>query len=342
MQFVGIDVGAKELSVVVQYLGKCKAAKTFDNTPIGHQQLIKYLNPKKHNARICMEATGVYHFDLAVLIHKTQGLEVMVINPNVANKFAQALSVKNKNDQVDAEVLSIFVAKMNFVSWKCPSDDKIVLRAYARQLSRLVETKTQLKNQIHSLESTNLTPQVIIKSQQKQIYFYEKEISKLEEAAVEFVSQNEEVNKKFQLLTAIKGVATRSAIQILGEILTLPNNLSYRQWVAYAGLNPKQHQSGSSVNKTTRISKNGNRYLRRALYMPALSAAHHNPHVNAYYLHLQLDNGLKKLQAVCAVMRKLLHAIWGMLQTGKAFDGSRFFNIGKNKLDPRQISTAAN
>ncbi|WP_294041678.1 IS110 family transposase [Thiolapillus sp.] len=50
-----------------------------------------------------------------------------------------------------------------------------------------------------------------------------------------------------------------------------------------AGLDPKHHQSGSSINKKARISKVGNRYLRQALYMPALSAARHDKHVNGYY-----------------------------------------------------------
>ncbi len=54
-------------------------------------------------------------------------------------------------------------------------------------------------------------------------------------------------------------------------------------WVAMAGLDPKHHQSGSSINKKARISKVGNRYLRQALYMPALSAARHDKHVNGYY-----------------------------------------------------------
>ncbi|MGR9051098.1 MAG: transposase, partial [Gammaproteobacteria bacterium] len=74
-----------------------------------------------------------------------------------------------------------------------------------------------------------------------------------------------------------------------------------------------------------RISKAGNKYIRQALYMPALVATRHEPAIKGYYRHLIDDNGLKKIQAVCAVMRKLLHAIHGMLNTNQAFDGSRFY-----------------
>jgi len=77
----------------------------------------------------------------------------------------------------------------------------------------------------------------------------------------------------------------------------------------WPGLDPREHQSGSSVNKKPRLSKAGNRYLRIAFYMPALSATSHDPNVRAYYHYLIAIRGLKALQALCAVMRKLLLAI---------------------------------
>ncbi len=60
--------------------------------------------------------------------------------------------------------------------------------------------------------------------------------------------------------------------------------------------------------------------------MPALSAKEHDPHVKAYFQHL-VDNGKLPIQAVCAVMRKLLHAIHGMLKHNQTFDNSRFYAI---------------
>jgi len=60
--------------------------------------------------------------------------------------------------------------------------------------------------------------------------------------------------------------------------------------------------------------------LRIALYMPALSAARHDPNVRAFYRHLIDTRGPKELQAVYAVMRKLLLAIHAMLRTNSPFD----------------------
>ena len=97
-----------------------------------------------------------------------------------------------------------------------------------------------------------------------------------------------------------------------------------RQWVAHCGLDPREYQSGTSVQRPTRISKVGNVHLRRALFMPALVASRTEPRVKAFYEKLRAK-GKRPLQALVAIMRKLLHAIYGMLKTDTDFDGERFY-----------------
>ena len=105
--------------------------------------------------------------------------------------------------------------------------------------------------------------------------------------------------------------------------------MSAKQLVAMAGLDPRTHQSGSSVNKKPRRSKAGNRYLRIALFMPALSAARHDHNVRAYQ-HLIENRGLKKRQARCAVMRKLLQAIHAMLKNRTLYRQPLFLYPNRN------------
>ena len=112
----------------------------------------------------------------------------------------------------------------------------------------------------------------------------------------------------------------------MGELAILPTDMSARQWVAHAGIDPRQFKSGTSVDKPARISKMGNRRLRAALYMPALVAIQNEPNVRAFYEKL-LARGKKPLQAITAVMRKLLHAIWGMLHYDCDFEGERFYRL---------------
>lgn len=109
-RFVGIDVGSKELVVVIIANGKTTKAKTFSNTPEGHAQLIKFLHKYKKPAQVCLEATGVYHFDLAVAPHKADRIELMVVNPKAAKHFADVLMKRSKTDSVDAGVLATYLS----------------------------------------------------------------------------------------------------------------------------------------------------------------------------------------------------------------------------------------
>lgn len=325
MNHVGIDVSQKELVVVVSTKGKARPAKKFENTTTGHREIIQLLAKLKDKTRICLEATGVYHFDLAVALSRADDLEVMVINPKAAHNFAQALMKRSKTDTIDAATLAAYCERMPFEVWLRPTDEVIALRAIGRRIAALNKLKTQTKNQRHALTATQDTPDIVIEQTEELVSVLEKQIQVHRDSALELIRQHESLTRVFTLIIGIKGIAEASAIQLLAELLVLPQDMSAKQWVAYAGLDPRHNESGSSVAKKPRISKAGNKYLRHALYMPALVATRYEPNIKGYYHHLIENNGLKKLQALCAVMRKLLHAIHGMLKTNKEFDGSRFY-----------------
>lgn len=324
MNHVGIDVGSQELIVAIHVNGKSQASKSFENTPEGIQSLLRCI-AKQGPARVCLEATGTYHFDAAIALSDAENMEVMVVNPKASKHFAAAMMTRNKTDRVDAEVLACFCARMDFVVWQKPAAERLQLRCIARRIAALKAQKTQAKNQQHALQASAGTPALVLQDLEDFIQELEKRIDKLQHAAVDLIRQQDVLLPLFTLLIGIKGIAEASAVQILGELAVLPDDMSAKEWVAHAGLDPREFSSGTSVNQKTRISKAGNRYLRMALYMPALSASQHESHVKAYYRHLIQDNGLKKMQALCAVMRKLLHAIHAMFKTQKAFDGTKFY-----------------
>jgi len=203
----------------------------------------------------------------------------------------------------------------------------LALRACARRLAALNRAKTEAKNQLHALIQTQTTPEVVLADVRLSIRQCEDQIEDLRTWAEGLIQTDAGLKEVFDLLISVKGIAAASAIQLMGEILVLPADMRAKQWVALAGLDPRQSISGTSVHKKPRLSKAGNRYLRLALFMPALSAARHDRHVNGYYRHLIEGRGLKKIQAVCAVMRKLLHAIHGMLKSRQPFDGRRFYTL---------------
>ena len=324
MHTAGIDVGAYELILVIFKHGKAGKSRTFSNDSTGHRELLKALINAKVE-RICLEATGVYHFDLAVVLSDAKQFEMMVLNPKAARRYAEAVMCRTKTDPVDAAILAEYATHMPFIPWVRPDDTTLAIRACARRLAALTKQRTQAKNQLHTWQATDTTPAFIVEDVLLTISQLDNQIVRLREHALALIAEDPQLNKVLELLLSIKGIAQASAIQLMGELLILPADMTARQWVAMAGLDPRHHQSGTSVNKKSRISKVGNRYLRMALYMPALSAARYDRHIRGYYLHLIEERGLKKLQAVCAVMRKLLHAIHGMLKSQTRFDNTRFY-----------------
>jgi transposase len=322
--FAGIDVGAEELFLVIRKNGTPYKAQKFSNSSADRARLVKKLTTLE-GIIVCLEATGVYHFDLSIALHDA-GVALMVVNPKASHNFAKALMKNSKTDVVDAETLALYAERMDFVVWTRPSNEKIALRGFARRIDTLTRQKAASKNHLHALSASQENPTAVLRDVKLSITQLEKRINSLTKDALALVNEHPEIERVFKLLVTVKGIAQTSAIALMGEILLLPPGLSHRQWVKSAGLDPRVFESGKSVHKQARLAKAGNYHIRSALYMPALSAKQHDPHVKAYALHL-VDNGKKPLQVVCAVMRKLLHAIHGMLKYDKPFDSSRFYAI---------------
>jgi transposase len=321
----GIDVGSEELILVIRKNSKPFDPQKFTNTPADRARLVKKL-VKLPGIIVCLEATGIYHFDLAIALHDA-GVSLMVVNPKVSHNFAKVLMKNSKTDAVDANTLAEYAERMDFVAWTRPSDETIALRCFSRRINALTNQKAAAKNHLHALTATSETPKAVLRDAKLAITQLQKRIDRLAAEALVLIGKYPELKRVLELLTGIKGIANTSAIALMGELLLLPPDLTHREWVKFAGLDPRAFDSGKSVHKKTRISKAGNRYIRSALYMPALSAKQHDPHVKAYFQHLVVENGKKKLQAVCAVMRKLLHAIHGMLKHDVPFDNTRFYAI---------------
>jgi transposase len=322
--FAGIDVGAEELILVIRKNGKPFDPQKFANTPADRTRLVKKL-VKLPGIIVCLEATGVYHFDLSLALYDA-GVLLMVVNPKAAHNFAKVLMKNSKTDAVDANTLVEYAARMDFVPWTRPSNETIALRSFARRIDALTRQKAAAKNHLHALTATSETPKAVLKDVKLAITQLEKRIDSLTAGALILISKHPDLERILALLIGIKGIGNTSAIALMGELLLLPPDLSHREWVKFAGLDPRAFDSGKSVHKKTRISKAGNRHIRSALYMPALSAKQHDKHVKAYFQHL-MDNGKTPLQGVCAVMRKLLHAIHGMLKHNEPFDNTRFYAI---------------
>ncbi len=315
---VGIDVSKDWLDVAVSD-GR---ARRFDNGAAGHRSLLTWLS-RRHGCRVVLESTGTYGLDLALTLHAADRCEVMVVNPRLVKGFAQALSQRLKTDAADAKTLLAFVERMPFEPWSPPSPAVVELRAMSRRIEDLTVERTREKNRLSSLRSSVNHSHLIARDIEVNLRHLDRRINQMLDQAVAHVKEHRVLTTAYGHVTSIKGIAAKSAIALLGELLVLPPNMTPKQWVAHAGLDPREYESGSSVRRRARISKVGNAHIRRALYMPALVAAAREPRVKSFYDDLRAK-GKNGQVANVAVMQKLLRSIHGMLRYGTDFDGERF------------------
>ncbi len=323
---VGVDVGAKELVVAIDRNGERERGLVFANTADGHRKLIRWAIRKGATARVVLESTGVYGLDLAFALHRAKRVEVMVANPRAIAAFAKAALRRSKTDALDAETILEFSLRMPFVPWAAPARSLLELRGLSRRIEAMSKSVAQEKNRLHANEQSEALSDFVRQDIREWIELLEGRVDRLRKQALLVIDQIPELARSFGDLTSIKGIANAAAIQLLAELGTLPADMTVRQWVAHAGLDPRQFQSGTSVHKPARISKTGNAHLRRALFLPAMVAARWEPNVKAFYEKL-LQRGKTKMQALVAVMRKLLHAIYGMLRHDQDFEGEKFFAV---------------
>jgi transposase len=321
--FCGIDVSAATLAVALIAPDQRLLERQFANRPSGHKELLAWLGKRKACVRVSMEATGTYSLDLALALDAAPHVELAVLNPKLVNRFQQTLA-RSKTDAADAVVLAHYSQRMPFASWQRPSLNGLQLRALARHIGALVTQQSRERNRLHALKNSSTAPRAVIDDLGRSLASLERRIVKMRRVAMELIRADAQLDERFRLLTSMPGVAEISAIQLLAETVLLAPPLTARQWVASSGLDPMHCNSGTSVHKRPRISRCGNRHLRRALYMPALAAVRWDRHLKAFYEALQARRKTK-LQALIAVARKLLHAIYGIFKTGTPWDGNKLF-----------------
>jgi transposase len=318
---LGVDVSARELVVAIEASGRREAQIALTNDADGHRKL---LTKRGAAARVVLESTGTYGLDLAFALYRAKRVEVMVANPRFITHFARASLQRSKTDRLDAATILEFALRIPFTPWT-PPDPSILEHVRSRGGSpAMSKTVTQEKNRLHANDQSEELSEFVKKKIRELADLLESRIARLRKQALLVIEQSDYLAKAFGHLTSIKGIAEGAGIATLAELAVLPKDMSTRQWVAHAGLDPRQHQSGTSVHKPARISKTGNAHIRRALFMPALVAVQWEPHVKGFYDQL-LGRGKTKMQANVAVMRKLLHAIHGMREHDQDFVGEKFF-----------------
>lgn len=313
MDAIGIDIAKRKFDLAWLSAGKLKT-KVFDNTEQGHAELLAWL--KKHkltteNCHLAMEATSQY-YELVALTLFDAGYIVSVVNPLQIKAFGESLMRRQKTDRADAELIARFCEANKPEPWHAPPPNVRELQRLLARLEAVQAMHVQEQNRRHEAQGYTL------ESIGRVIETLDLEIAYLEDQINEHIDRHPDLREQDVLLQSIPGVGpvvSRYAIAWLrGERFD-----DVRQAVAFVGLSPRHHQSGSSVHGKSSISKLGHGRLRKILYWPAISAMRCNAAAAALTRRITATGKNKKV-AIIAVMRKLVHWIIGVLKCGKPFD----------------------
>jgi transposase len=311
----GIDVSKDKLDVAL-LIDKHYHQMIFDNTPAGHRTLVKWLRKQQPAGGIhaCMEATGMYGEASAEHLHQF-GYAVSVVNPARIKAYADSQLVRNKTDRSDARVIADFCRAQEPSVWSPPDPTRRELRSLMRLRQDLMSIRQQERNRRTSGE-TSLT---VLKNLRSHIEFLNSIIKTVEKQIRTLVASQPELKRLVALLVTIQAIGFITACTVISEIqdITLFDNV--RQLVAYAGLSPSHFVSGSSVHRKARLSKKGNAVLRTALFLPAMVAKRYNPILSQFSDRLAIA-GKSPMSVTGAVMRKLLHILFGVWKSGLPFD----------------------
>ena len=311
---LGIDVSKAKLDCALRLANGKLRHKVVANCPDGFEALRAWLSHQGAGQfHACMEATGIYWEAAAEFLAGVEGGTVSVVNPAQIKAFGASRMVRTKTDKVDAQLIAQFCAERNPRPWQRPPAAEQALRALVLRLDSLQTMHTQESNR---LEVARPVVQAGITSH---LDWLDNEIKQLIKQIKHHMDADPDLRDKQRLLDSVPGLGERT-IAVLLAFYAQPERFgNARQAVAFAGLDPRQHESGSSVKGKPKISKVGHAFLRKTLYMPAMVALY-KTHWGGKFRTRLAASGKPPMLIIGAMMRKLIHVAFGVLKSGKPFD----------------------
>jgi transposase len=323
---VGIDVAKDDFKVcyAVKYANghiSVRGSRTFANSLRGFTEFLSWVAKKRDTTvpiGLTMEATGVYHEELAYFLHGQAGFSVSVVLPNHAKRYGQSLGERSKTDKIDARILAQMGLERELRLWNPPSSKILELKQLTRERDTLVCARTAAANTLHAYKHQGKQNEQSIKRTTEHISFLDSQIDGIREEIQALIKSDEVLKQTIHLLESIPGVGWLTAAIVVAETNGFADIHSIKQLTAYAGLDPKIMESGKWKGKS-RISKCGNSHLRKALYMPSMTNCRYDPINKAFYLRL-CNNQKPRMVALVALQRKMLGLMYTLWKNNDRYD----------------------
>jgi len=325
-QVAGIDVAQKELVVCLgrmydDWTPQLYANKTFPNTAKGIEALVVWANKQTDNAvavHFVMEATGVYHERLAYYLD-SNSKSVSIVLPNKMSNYMRTLDTNTITDKTAAQAIAQFGLERILGLWHRPKETYRRMRQLTREREQLVAECSMLKNYLHAEQSEAIPDKESITRINRRIALLNKQEKEIIKSLDLLIKADQEVKEQIENITSIPGVGKLTAAIIVAETSGFDLITSRRQLASYAGFDVKDKQSGTSVKGIARISKKGNKHLRKAMHLPALSTIRHDGRFKAIFVRQVSKHGIK-MKATVSVQRKVLELAFTLCKNKTKYD----------------------
>jgi transposase len=321
--FMGIDVAKASFDFCLFCSNGSRLWKGhFSNSSTGIEEYLSQLQARRFKLKqihFGLEASGVYGKALVGALHQA-GLALSVLNPAQVKFFALSVLRRTKNDTLDAEIIARFCLERKPPATRPLRSIEEQLKVLVHERDSRVAEQSRERNRAKQDPFQLELPELISRQRQKRLTQLKKEISQLNNAMFE---ADQSLSRQSQLLCSIPGIAQLTAAKLLAE-LAGKEFASARQLAAYAGLTPAERRSGGTFYGQTHLSKIGNAFLRKALYMPAAVARRWCRPLKPWVAILE-QRQLHDLAIRGAIMRKLLHIAFGVLSHQQPFNPALVF-----------------
>lgn len=265
-----------------------------------------------------MEATGVYHQKFAYHLDEN-GYESSVVLPNKISNYMRTLDNKTITDKTCSQAIAQFGLERKLDKWQRPKKVYRSLQQLTRERDQIVNERSMVKNQLHAEQSEAYPYENSLNRLTQRICFLNGQEKEIKSDITAIIAQDKELQAQVKNMSTLVGVGELTAAIVLAETNGFELIRSKKQLTSYAGLDVKEKQSGTSVKGKSSISKKGNRSLRKAMYLPALSAVKWDERFKGIYVRIVSKHGIK-MKGLVAVQRKLLEMMYTLHKNKTVYD----------------------
>ncbi len=256
----------------------------------------------------------------------------MVI-PSKSKKYCESLSYASKTDKLDAQSLCWMGLERTLRQWNPISTLFLNIRNLTREREELIKERTTVKNRLHSAKKEAVGQVNSVRRYNNRIVMINEQIDEIEAEIKELLKEDEAVYRKYKKLTTIPGVAMITFAAVVGETNGFAAILNQKQLTSYAGYDVKLNESGKYKGKT-KISKQGNAHIRRALHFPTQTAIQWNDPLSEFFMRIDEQREWAMIGSV-AVQRKLLCLMYTLWKTDQEFDPN--YEINKRIIKEKKV-----